>query len=461
MNLRRIQYHCSCGSCDECTGGNAKSYFEGMTQVPNIEQIVPIPGPAGEGSVLVAGKTSSAGVLNADGTDEALDATAKANLLAADFDITAKSTTQNVVDTSDLNNNKIWTGLSKGFLNMIGLKILPARVKTGGTAGQVYTKSSGTDYDAAWVSPVNEIYNTTSITSISIDSTISSLQAGTLTPLTFTVASGLAYKTGQQIWLIKYNGDVLSPSIYLNAVVLDYSGTDLEVAVSFAYGTGTPTKWYICLGSPVQFPYFDATTNNGMFLKNINGSLGFSISALATGFTLPWHNPSLPDGFRYCDGVRFEKTEHPDLYQHLRPGGVVNKYAYELDGITALGINGCRTPGYNNGTIPYGVANSADLGVRYGANSYVLVGDNLPEVSPYGITDPGHSHPVPNVEDSDGVPNGTSIVGQNGGSNPNAGSTSSSGTGGTGISISNNSGTGGTAIDMRQSSEGCFYIIKT
>ena len=172
MNLRRINYHCSCGSCDECTGGNALSYFEGMTQVPNIEQIVPIPGPAGEGSVLTAGKTSSAGVLNADGADEALDSTAKTNLAAADFDIEVKSTTQNVVDTADLNNNKIWTGLSKGFLNMIGLKILPARVKTGGTAGQVYTKSSGTDYDAAWETPVNEIYNTTSITSISIYSTI-------------------------------------------------------------------------------------------------------------------------------------------------------------------------------------------------------------------------------------------------------------------------------------------------
>lgn len=456
MNLRRINYHCSCGSCDECTGGNALSYFKGMTQVPNIEQIVPIPGPAGEGSVLTAGKTSSAGVLNADGADEALDLTAKTNLAAADFDIEVKSTTQNVVDTADLNNNKIWTGLSKGFLNMIGLKILPARVKTGGTAGQVYTKSSGTNYDAAWVSPVNEIYNTTSITSISIDSTISSLQAGTLTPLTFTVASGLAYKTGQQIWLIKFNGDVLSPSIYLNAVVLSYSGTDLEVAVSFAYGTGTPTKWYICLGSPVKFPYFDATTNNGMFLKNINGSLGFSISALSTGFTFTWHNPEMPEGFIPCDGVPFLKTEYPDLYQHLRPGGVVNKYAFALDGTTPLGIGSCRTPGYNNGTIPYGVASSSDLGGRFGANSYALVGDNLPDICPYDITDPGHAH-------------NTTLIG----SNESGGATyitfGSDIDGGmyatqsekTGITISNNSGNGGTAIDMRQSSEGCFYIMKT
>jgi hypothetical protein len=430
-----------------------------MTQVPNIEQIVPIPGPAGEGSVLTAGKMNASGVLNADGTDETIDPTAKTNLAAANFDIEVKSTTQNVVDTSDLNNNKIWTGLSKGFLNMIGLKILPARVKTGGTAGQVYTKSSGTDYDAAWVSPVNEIYNTTSITSISIDSTISSLQAGTLTPLTFTVASGLAYKTGQQIWLIKYNGDVLSPSIYLNAVVLDYSGTDLEVAVSFAYGTGTPTKWYICLGSPVQFPYFDATTNNGMFLKNINGSLGFSISALATGFTLPWHNASNPEGFIPCDGVRFEKTEYPDLYQHLRPGGVVNKYAYELDGTTALGINGCRTPGYNNGTIPYGVANSADLGVRFGKN--ILSGGipviNLPVTSPYGISVSGSGIKAPPA----GPPTYSVATGTDHTVYDVADYAVNVATPKTNNISGGQVANGGQDLDIRQSSEGCFYIIKT
>lgn len=58
----------------------------------------------------------------------------------------------------------------------------------------------------------------------------------------------------------------------------------------------------------------------------------------------------------------------------------------------------------------------------------------------------------------DATPNGTSMVGQNGGSSPSSGNTNSATTG---ITISNNSGTGGTAIDMRQSSEGCFYIIKT
>lgn len=444
MNLRRINYHCSCGSCDECTGGNAKSYFEGMEQKPNIQEIIPIAGPSGKASLTVASVTD--GTTDTAGTDVAIGGSTIADLTTLGFDVTTKPTLKVTPDPTDLNNTKVFIRESNGFLNFLAsfkTKLLPS-----GSEGNILKYVSGLWTSAA---PDWEKYNTTTTSPY----VFSDASIGVSVPLT--VGAGLAYRFKHAVAVV----DPSDSDKYMEGVVESYSGTLLTIKIKNVKGTGNTSGYNVMLTAPEYLPYVNDPANYGKFFYNNNGVIEMRVSSLSTGFVFPWHNQSSPKGFVPCDGTPLAKTEFPALYEHLRPDGVPNKYAFALDGTTPLGIGRFRTPGYNNGTIPYGVASPTDLGVRYGANSYVLVGDNLPEVSPYGITDPGHTHPVPNVEDSDGVPNGTSIVGQNGGSNPNAGSTSSSGTGGTGISISNNSGTGGTAIDMRQSSEGCFYIIKT
>ena len=127
MNLRRINYHCSCGSCDECTGGNDKSYFEGMTQVPNIEQTVPIPGPAGKASLTVASVTD--GTTDTAGTDVAIGGSTIADLTTLGFDVTTKPTLKVTPDPTDLNNTKVFIRESNGFLNFLAsfkTKLLPS-----------------------------------------------------------------------------------------------------------------------------------------------------------------------------------------------------------------------------------------------------------------------------------------------------------------------------------------------
>ena len=369
MNLRRIQYHCSCGSCDECTGGNALSYFEGMTQVPNIEQIVPIPGPAGEGSVLTAGKTSSAGVLNADGADEALDATAKANLLAADFDITAKSTTQNVVDASDLNNNKIWTGLSKGFLNMIGLKILPARVKTGGTAGQVYTKSSGTDYDAAWATQTGEVYNSVTTTSQAFNETTPSLIDD---EIPFTVGTGYSYRFKNVVAIV----DTVAPlSNYIEGIVVSYSAGVLTVKIKNIKGSGNTNNYNVMLTAPEYLPFIKDPANYGKFFYNNSGVVEMRTSIESVGDTkITLRPPALdPTGWLGFDGVPRSKTEYPALYDYLN---YISSTFISGDNFILPNLAGRALVGVDGG------AEWPFIGSIYGEKTHVL---SVPEM-------PSHSH---------------------------------------------------------------------
>lgn len=441
MSLRRINYHCGCGSCDECTGGNAKSYFEGMTQVPNIEQIVPIPGPAGEGSVLTAGKTSSVGVLNADGADEALDSTAKANLAAADFDIEVKSTTQNVVDTSDLNNNKIWTGLSKGFLNMIGLKILPARVKTGGTAGQVYTKSSGTDYDAAWAAQTGEIYNSVTTTSLAFNETTPSLIDD---EVPFTVGNGYSYRFKNVVAIV----DTVAPlSNYIEGIVVSYAAGVLTVKIKNIKGSGNTNNYNVMLTAPEYLPFIKDPANYGKFFYNNSGVIEMRSSLESVGDTKIWFSATAPDtSWWLCDGTPKTIAESPGLYNLLvtQNNGVLSPFyvsatTFNLPNATGAAFVGVKASGVD----------SITLGEIKGTNQYVLVGNNLPEVCPYPIVMGGQQ----------GVPNTASTIPA---SDTPAINTIYAAADFFDVTatMGNNIGDGGTAIDMRQQSLGVFLFIK-
>lgn len=445
MNLRRINYHCTCGYCSECSGGNAKSYFEGMAPLPNVVEKTPIPGPSGKNSILVAGKTDASGVLNADSTDEALDSAAKVNLLAADFDITVKPTTQNVVDASDINNNRVWTGLSRSILNFLGLKVVPKLLPNFGTSGNIL-KDNGT----AWVSdaPDWEKYNSTTTTPYAYTST----SYGAIgSSIEFTVGTGYAYKFKNIVAIV----DPSNPANYIEGIVTSYALGKVTIQIKNLSGGGNTSGWGVMLTAPEYLPYVNDPANYGKFFYNNNGIIEMRISTLSVGFVFPWHNPSNPDGFIPCDGAPFAKTEYPALYEHLRPSGAVNKYAFALDGTTALGIGNCRTPGYNTGTIPYGVASAGDLGLRVGANSYTLLPENLPEVCPYPVSITGNVGGLYGLTDP--------------GLNENHGSTGSPNVPradaftvmSVGVSVGTNSSIGDTPIDMRPSSEGCFYIIKT
>jgi len=440
MNLRRINYHCSCGSCDECTGGNAKSYFDGLTQIPNIEQIVPIPGPAGEGSVLTAGKTDSSGVLNADGADEALSATAKANLLAANFDITAKSTTQNVVDTSDLNNNKIWTGLSKGLLNLFGLEILPARVKTGGTAGQVYTKSSGTDYDAAWAAQTGEIYNCTTTTDLSY--TIADVG----TTKNFTVPSGMSYRFKNAV-AIASPADPLNN--YLEGVVVAYSGVTLSIAIKNIKGTGGTLNWNVMLTAPEYLPYVNDPANYGKFFYNNSGVIEMRSSIERVGDTKVWFSATAPDtSWWLCDGTPKTITESPGLYDLLvtQNGGASSPFyvsgtTFNLPNATGAALVGVKSSGVDSITLGQIAGNTN--------SQYTLLPANLPEICPYPATSTtGALGVLTSVPVNSGLEAGVIY------------STASFG----GISITTtmgtNTATGDTAFDVRQRSLGMYLFIK-
>lgn len=454
MKLRRINFDHGAGcGCGDCTGGNAKSYFEGLEQKPNIEQLVPVPGPSGENSILVAGKTDPSGALNADGADEALDSAAKANLLAADFDITEKPTTQNVVDASDTNSNRVWTGLSRSLLNFLGLKVVPKLLPDFGTSGNI-VKDNGT----AWVSdaPDWEKYNSTTTTPYAYTST----SYGAIgSSIEFTVGTGYAYKFKNIVAIV----DPSNPANYIEGIVTSYALGKVTIQIKNLSGGGNTSGWGVMLTAPEYLPYVNDPANYGKFFYNNNGIIEMRISTLSVGFVFPWHNPSNPDGFIPCDGAPFAKTEYPALYEHLRPGGAVNKYAFALDGTTALGIGNCRTPGYNTGTIPYGVADPANLGERVGRN--ILTGGipaiNMPVTSPYGIevttnlddyyvlTDPNinQNHGVtgsPNCPQNDAFVQGTLTI------TPKPNNI-------VGGQVAN----GGQDLDMRQSGEGCFYIIKT
>ena len=443
MNLRRIQYHCSCGSCDECTGGNAKSYFDGMTPVPNIEQIIPIEGPAGKASLTIASVTD--GTTDSAGTDVAMGDSTIADLATLGYDVTTKPTLKVTPDPSDLNNTKVFIRESNAFLNFLAsfkTKLLPS-----GSEGNILKYVSGLWTSAA---PDWEKYNCTTTTDLSY--TIADVG----TTKNFTVPSGMSYRFKNAV-AIASPADPLNN--YLEGVVVAYSGVILSIVIKNIKGTGGTVNWNVMLTAPEYLPYFDATTNNGMFLKNINGSLGFSISALSTGFTLPWHNEAYPEGFIPCDGVTFLKTEYPDLYQHLRPNGIVNKYAFALDGTTPLGIGSCRTPGYNNGTIPYGVSSGSDLGVRFGEN--ILSGGipviNLPVTSPYGISVSGSGIKAPPA----GPPTYSVATGTDHTVYDVADYAVNVATPKTNNISGGQVANGGQDLDIRQSSEGCFYIIKT
>jgi len=374
MELRRINFDHGAGcSCGDCTGGNAKSYFEGLEQKPNIEQLVPVPGPSGENSILVAGKTSATGILDSDGTDEALDSAAKANLLTADFDITVKPTTQNVVDSSDPNNNRVWTGLSRSILNFLGLKVVPNLLPPFLANGNILKAVGG-----IWTSatPDWEKYNSTTTTSFGYSISDIGVQQD------FEVGAGLAYKFKNVVAIVDPN----NIDNYIEGIVYLYSGTTLSLKIRNISGTGNTANWNVMLSAPEFLPYKGDPANYGKFYYNNNGIIEMRTSIESIGDTKVWFSATAPDtSWWLCDGSTKLLSESPGLYNLLvtQNGGVSSPFyvsgtSFTLPNATGAALVGVKSTG----------ADSIGLGALAGSN--ILTGGiptkNLPVTSPYNIS---------------------------------------------------------------------------
>lgn len=461
---RRINFDhgsgCGCGSC----GPVSNSYNESLKGQQGPQGPKGPKGDPGTNNLLVGGITNSSGVLAADGTDEAIDATAKSNLATAGFNIEAKPTTANVADASDTSSNKIWTGISRALLNFIGLHIIPARVPTGGAANDVLMKVDGTNYNMGWATPTNEVYNSVTTTPFPFNE---DTPATIGTTVEFTVGTGKAYRF-KNVVAIAHPTTPLDK--YIEGVVEDYTANKITVRIMNMKGSGNTEDYNVMLSAPDYLPNPKDPNNFGKYLYNNNGVWELRISLDSVGDTKPWHNPVIPAGWLSCDGTTFTQTQYPLLFEHLRPGGAATKYAFQTDGVTALPAGTARVPAYNSasptgGAMPYGVdGTTVKAGTRFGQN--ILTGGipekNLPVNSPWVLNDPGHDHDLPDGNDTPGSGGGFPVT-SNTQLAPVGASTNASGTGIT-LKTNNIAGgkidDGGQDFDKRPLVEGATWIIK-
>ena len=361
MNLRRINYHCSCGSCDECTGGNAKSYFEGMEQKPNIQEIIPIAGPSGKASLTVASVTD--GTTDTAGTDVAIGGSTIADLTTLGFDVTTKPTLKVTPDPTDLNNTKVFIRESNGFLNFLAsfkTKLLPS-----GSEGNILKYVSG-----LWTSsaPDWEKYNCTTTTDLSY--TIADVG----TTKNFTVPSGLSYRF-KNAFAIASPADPLNN--YLEVVVVAYSGVTLSIAIKNIKGTGGTVNWNVMLTAPEYLPYVNDPANYGKFFYNNNGIIEMRTSIESVGDTkITLRPPALdPVGWLGFDGVPRDKTEYPALYDYLN---YISSTFISGDNFILPNLAGRALVGVDGG------AEWPFIGSVYGEKTHVLT---IPQL-------PTHNHPL-------------------------------------------------------------------
>ena len=367
MNLRRINYHCSCGSCDECTGGNAKSYFEGMEQKPNIQEIIPIAGPSGKASLTVASVTD--GTTDTAGTDVAIGGSTIADLTTLGFDVTTKPTLKVTPDPTDLNNTKVFIRESNGFLNFLAsfkTKLLPS-----GSEGNILKYVSGLWTSAA---PDWEKYNTTTTSPY----VFSDASIGVSVPLT--VGAGLAYRFKHVVAVV----DPSDSDKYMEGVVESYSGTLLTIKIKNVKGTGNTTGYNVMLTAPEYLPYVNNPANYGKFFYNNSGVIEMRTSIESIGDTKwVWHASTYdPTGWIGHDGVTRSKFDYPALYEYFRTRGTPHPFI-SGDNFILPNMNGRVLAQID--PAQSGVFDA--FGSTIGVNKLIggIPTKNLPVISPWGI----------------------------------------------------------------------------
>lgn len=429
------------GGCDDGCSANENSFEQSLKGEQGIQGKQGERGLDGKSSLINGSVTD--GTDDSNGTaDDALNTTAVTNLASMGFDVETDSSLRATIDTSDTVNKKTWIRLSNKLFNLIGLEIQPKLLPPVGTAGNVLT-SNGTIWTSS--TPVNEIYNTTSTTSISIASTLVG------TNVTMTVASGLAYRFGIPVRAV----DNANNSNYIEGIVASYTGTSLVFNVTRIVGSGTPSSWKISIGSLLNVPYFSSSVGANGVLQNDGTSLYWGTSPISTGYCMPWFGYSIPsNGWAECNGTYIDIAITPSytqLYKLLCPTGVTNKFN------VAYGANTGRFDLPNLvGRVPVGIdasdTNINELGERFGEKTTTLTAANLPEACPYPAT-------AGNITFEQG------IAGGGGGQYVSLFNT---GTGVTGnptqtpptITMGSNTATGDTPFSRFQPSTVCTWIIK-
>jgi microcystin-dependent protein len=429
------------GGCDDGCNANANSYEESLRGAQGVQGKQGIQGIDGKSSLINGSVTD--GTTDSDGTaDDALDNTAKTNLNSMGFNVETDSTLRPTIDTSDTVNKKTWVRLSNKVLNLIGLEIKPNLLPSVGSEGQVLTVASG-----LWTpqTPVNEIYNTTSVTSLAITESMVGNNVG------LSVGTGLAYKFGIPVRAT----DAASNNNYIEGVVASYSGSTLTFNVTRVVGSGTPASWRVALGSLLNVPYISSSTANKVLINDgLNSSWGDS--TIITGFCMPWFSPTLPSGgWLFCNGAPYDiavQTYLTPLYNLLCPSGT-NKFN---DGLPAGQF---RVPNLT-GRVPVGRdsdnANINELGETYGAVTTILLAENLPEVCPYPTVNGAGTSDLAGITPLTGVPGNSG----GGGTVLIPGANTAVQNISTNVTMGTNTATGDAPFSNFQPSTVCYWIIK-
>ena len=152
--------------------------------------------------------------------------------------------------------------------------VIAAGQPVAGSAGQVLTKQSGSNWDSIWATPVvGDRYLTSSTTS----NTVSNGNK------TFTIGTGLSYTPTQNI-TISYNA-----SNHMHGEVLTYnSGTGvLTVDVNHHTGSGTYTAWVVNVGgvTPATSVAWGAITGVLASQLDLQGALDLKLAATTAAAT--------------------------------------------------------------------------------------------------------------------------------------------------------------------------------
>jgi hypothetical protein len=159
---------------------------------------------------------------------------------------------------------------------------IAAAVPTGGSTGQVLTKTSGTDYALSWETPVvGDRYLTTSTTSNTINNSNK----------TFTIGTGLSYTPTQNL-TISYNA-----ANHMHGEVLTYnSGTGvLTVDIKNHTGSGTYTAWVVNVGgvTPATSVAWGAITGTLSTQTDLQTALDLKAALESPTFTTRIYTPAI------------------------------------------------------------------------------------------------------------------------------------------------------------------------
>jgi hypothetical protein len=195
--------------------------------------------------------------------------------------------------------------------------VIAAGQPVAGSAGQVLTKQSGTNYDSIWVTPVvGDRYLSSSTTS----NTVSNGNK------TFTIGTGLSYSPTQNI-TISYDA-----SNHMNGEVLTYnSGTGvLTVDINHHTGSGTYASWVVNVGgvTPATSVAWGTVTGTLSAQTDLQSALDLKLAATTAATTYaPLASPSFTGLATFDNSTNYALT---------LPSGTPGYYSSAASGVYSI-----------------------------------------------------------------------------------------------------------------------------